>query len=317
MTKTYFVWGVLLATGMASCRQEGVPAQVNEADAAVQVKASVWGNNMGRTVTQEDGSVSFSEGDRIGFFMPEDDGARLFVYTGGEWVTEEETVWPTLSDDYTFHAFYPYEEGADITEIPMPDLTAQTGTLADIGDYDFLSATKTCGYTDAHGVVEFVNDDAFTHVYALLLVTLKDEGDGNRLTSVSVEGTGCFTAHAYRFTDGVGGMFKPSGTEETDRWTLAVAEDEEASDASRQVAVLLNPSSSEVQLTLTVNYTRQTVAFMASTDAISHAFEGGFCYKYQIRIDQEDKLVIDGHEVTSWIEGEVTENDILVEGIPQ
>ena len=84
----------------------------------------------------------------------------------------------------------------------MPDLTGQSGEAAELGAYDFLSASKTCNFSTAAGVVSFTGSNAFKHAYSLLQITLTDSEEATTLlTSASITGEGRFTNYAYRFTE--------------------------------------------------------------------------------------------------------------------
>ena len=80
-----------------------------------------------------------------------------------------------------FCAFYPYAEGAQRANVPMPDLSEQDGTLENIGKWDFLVANKTCNYQTNSGKVSFTDESAFKHTCSLVLVTLvKNEKDAKK-----------------------------------------------------------------------------------------------------------------------------------------
>ena len=68
----------------------------------------------------------------------------LFCGHWGESVWQPDTplFWPDQKNNYDFCAFYPYAEGAQRANVPMPDLSEQDGTLENIGKWDFLVANK-------------------------------------------------------------------------------------------------------------------------------------------------------------------------------
>lgn len=319
--KTGQLMGVALSLMMIACQQEVVSEQgtVNGSE-EIRLRAAISDNQVSRTTAQENGETVFASNDEVGLFMPDAESPVQFLYDEGEWTAAAQQAWPGLISDYTFCAFYPYQEDAMRDYIPMPDLSLQTGNLEDIGTFDFLAATKTCAFSDADGEVSFTGADAFKHVYSLLLITLTDGDDvATLLKSADFTGAGCFTLHAYRFTEsGDGEIIQAQDAEAKDAWALPVAEDgEEIPDVTgRQIALLLNPSDTEVALDFTIGYEREGVSFMASTQAIHHAFAGGYCYKYQIRIN-DGMLIVGDPEISAWQSGEVTEGDLVVEGTPQ
>lgn len=317
--KVNYVLCIALSMAMASCQQEQMPEQGTVENTGIRIQASISDNQTSRTATQATGETTFETNDQIGFFMPEASSPTLFTYNTSQWESETRLDWPDLTNDFTFCAFYPYKESATRENIPMPDLTTQMGELTDIGNYDFLAATKTCKFSTTGGIVSFTDADAFKHVYSLLLITLTDSEDATTLLqSASISGAGCFTNYAYRFTEeGTGETFKPEGNEEKNEWTATYETGKEIADGTGiQLAVLLNPSDIEIPLAFNIGYTREGVNFTAGTNSISHAFTEGYSYKYQIRIS-DGELIVEGYEISQWAEGEVENGNITVEGTLQ
>ena len=322
MMKTRRFVGMMLSLMMVACQQEYVPEQETAGgNEDIRLRAAISGSNVSRTTVQENGETVFAPDDEVGFFMPDAETPVQFIYDAEKWSAEAEQVWPDLTTPFTFCAFYPYQEDAVRERIPMPDLSLQTGELAEIGTFDFLAATKTCGFADANGEVSFTGADAFKHVYSLLMVTLSTEDEvATLLKSAQLTGAGCFTAHDYRFTEsGVGEMIQTLDAGAVDSWELQVAEEGEEipQETGRQIVLLLNPSDAEVTLDFSIGYEREGVSFTASTQAISQAFTGGYCYQYRIRIN-DGMLIVGEPEISAWQSGEVTEGgDLVVEGTPQ
>ena len=315
------VCGAALAFSMLACQQENIPEQGTMSEnTEIRLRAAISDNRISRTITDVDrGTVTFDPDDEIGFFMPNAEEPVKFSNdeTSG-WEPAAPVAWPNLTEKFTFHAFYPYKATATRSSIPMPNLDEQTGALEEIGAYDFLTATKTCGFSDASGEVSFTGTDAFDHVYSLLLLTLSaDSNVETLLKSVSLTGEGCFTHSTYSFADGTGKMIKEEEAEGGDTWTLDAEGEAIPGEEGIQLALLLNPSETEVSLQLTIGYTREGIGFTASTEAIRHTFVGGNSYKYTIRIN-DGQLIIEGMEVSGWITGEVEGGGtIVVDGTPQ
>ena len=314
--KKNYVWAIALSMLVAACQQEQISEQGTVENTTIRIQANISDNQTSRTTTPTTGETTFAPNDQIGFFMPEASTPTLFTYNTSKWESETTLAWPDLTNDFTFCAFYPYKESATRENIPMPDLTTQTGELTDIGNYDFLAATKTCKFSTTGGIVSFTDADSFKHIYSLLLITLTDSEDATTLLqSASISGAGCFTNYAYRFTeDGTEEIFKPTGNEEKNEWSVSYQEGKEITDDTGiQLAILLNPSDTEIPLDFNIVYTREGVNFTASTSAISHTFTGGNNYKYQIHIS-DGELIVEGYEISQWSEGEVENGNITVEG---
>ena len=69
--------------------------------------------------------------------MPEGDDAISWTLGESVWQPDTPLFWPDQKNDYDFCAFYPYAEGAQRANVPMPDLSEQDGTLENIGKWDF------------------------------------------------------------------------------------------------------------------------------------------------------------------------------------
>lgn len=317
--KNQYVSGIALLMLLAACQQEQISEQGTVENTGIRIQASISDQPESRTTAQTSGETTFDPNDEIGFFMPEEAAPTRFTYNTGKWVSETTPAWPNLTDDLTFCAFYPYQESATRSNIPMPDLTGQSGEPAELGAYDFLSASKTCNFSTAAGVVSFTGSNAFKHAYSLLQITLTDSEEATTLlTSASITGEGRFTNYAYRFTEeGTGEMFKPESNEEKNEWNATYDEGKEITDGTGiQLAVLLNPSDTEIPLDFNISYTREGVTFTAGTSLISHTFAGGYNYKYQIHVS-DGELIVEGYEISKWNDGTVEDENITIEGTVQ
>lgn len=311
--------GIALSMLLAACQQEQISEQGTVENTEIRIQASISNLPESRTSTQTTGKITFDPNDKIGFFMPEASTPTLFTYNTSQWESETTLAWPNLTDLFTFCAFYPYHESATRNNIPMPDLTTQSGELTELGAYDFLSTSTTCKFSTAGGVVSFTGDHAFRHAYSLLLITLTDSEEATTLLkSASITGEGRFTHYAYRFTEeGTGEMFKPEGNEDKNEWNATYDEGKEITDETGiQLAVLLNPSDTEIPLDFNISYTREGVAFTAGTSLISHTFTGGYNYKYQIHVS-DGELIVEGYEISQWDDGTVEDENITIEGTVQ
>ena len=81
MKKTLVKWSCLAIGVLASCQQRDLSEGISSDSLALNLQASVAGEIISRTTTQQDGHTTFVQGDKIGFFMPEGDDAIR-----GHWV---------------------------------------------------------------------------------------------------------------------------------------------------------------------------------------------------------------------------------------
>ena len=89
----------------------------------------------------------FSEGDELGFFMPEESEPVKWTLTEGQWISASPLSWKDKVNKFTYCAYYPFStESTTRDNIPMPDLSLQNGTLAGIGEFDFLTARCEASY---------------------------------------------------------------------------------------------------------------------------------------------------------------------------
>ena len=191
------VWMSLLA----GCQQNELTGKMDES-LDVRLQASVAGTDASsRTLLEENGKTVFAEGDEIGLFMPQEDTSVKWSLSTSLWTSESKPVWKNKVDKFEFCAYYPYADGDSPTQIPMPDLTTQTGEASLIGDYDFLAARCSASYTDNNGTVSFTKDAAFKHVFSLISVTVLKNGNDESMTlnQISFEGKDIVSRHTYQF----------------------------------------------------------------------------------------------------------------------
>lgn len=316
MRKSWMKWSYLTILALASCQQRDLSEQVLTGNLALEIQASIAGETLSRTTTQQDGHTVFAQGDKIGFFMPEESTPALWTLGESSWQPSASLFWPDQKNDYDFCAFYPYTEDAERTNVPMPDLSTQDGKLDNIGKCDFLVAEKTCNYQTNTGKVSFTNDAAFKHVYSLILVTLvKNEKDAETtLKTATFEGKDILSKHTYNFTEK---QMQPV-VESPEGNTLLVDRSSEKTVIPQEgysIAVLLNPTEEGGTLKFSVTYERDGIAYQAYTEAMKGHLVGGNCYKYKVKIEKES-LVIEGSEIFDWQTDGETE-DITVNDVPQ
>ena len=90
---------------LAACQQKESLQEMNN-HPVVNLEASVYTlGNTSRTVTDESGSTTFSEGDELGFFMPGETESVKWTLTGSKWVSESSLAWKDKVSSFTFCAF--------------------------------------------------------------------------------------------------------------------------------------------------------------------------------------------------------------------
>lgn len=67
MRKSWMKWSYLTILALASCQQRDLSEQVLTGNLALEIQASIAGETLSRTTTQQDGHTVFAQGDKIGF----------------------------------------------------------------------------------------------------------------------------------------------------------------------------------------------------------------------------------------------------------
>lgn len=305
------LWMILtLPVWVVSCQNKEFEADESES-MELKLEASVANASLSRTTT-EGCRTDFLEKDQIGFFMPKNDTPVSWTYTSNSWVSESVLLWPDRETTYTFSAFYPYQKDAVRTKVTMPDLSLQKGQLSEVGKFDFLTAETSSSYaTSLSGVVSFTGKDAFHHQYSMIQIVLKDtETSAAKLTSFSLKGTDVATRQYYDFTTHATSSL---GEASVNQFLLKPVPGEETiSPEGWNAWLLVNPSSGERELDLMVEYSRDGQSYQARTQAIKQTFEAGKWYRYTLRINDKN-LVIVNSEIVDW-EEVVDMGDLPIDG---
>jgi hypothetical protein len=94
MKKTLVKWSCLAIGVLASCQQRDLSEGISSDSLALNLQASVAGEIISRTTTQQDGHTTFVQGDKIGFFMPEGDDAISWTLGESVWQPDTPLFWP-------------------------------------------------------------------------------------------------------------------------------------------------------------------------------------------------------------------------------
>lgn len=301
MPKVSFV--VILSLLLCSCVND-LPIT---GDMSVKLFVEVEGVPSSKTVTSVDGSVVFAENDVTGMFMQNVDNPVAWTYRNGGWETEITPKWENRTDDFEFLAYYPcgQTEGVIRTAVPMPDLSVQTGDMADIGKKDFLVGRCVTSYSDNNGTVSFSGENPFKHVYSLLHLNIvsDDMSQSFSMKECTFSGEGIVTPCVYSFDRSSEGMKKSAGEE------VSELHIDDLSSLSA-ITVLINPVALETPVRFTLRYTFGDKNYEASAD-LGKVFAAGSFSKVTLRV-VDGKLVMTGNTVTDWdIE---TLDDIVLNG---
>ena len=307
-----FLGTVALSLLVACSEQELLVNEVEEECAPLGVEAEVSSGTAGRSRTStENNRVSFTNGDKIGFYMPEAETSGQWTYQDQKWTTDDSYVWPDKSSTLNFCAYYPFVQAESRTSITMPDLSKQDGTVANIGKYDFLVARCSSNYAKRKGIVSFTGEEAFQHVSSLVAITLKTGADTKQaeLTEISLKAKGMVTTSTYHFAemaedDGV--TVSQSAVDELTLSGLSA----EIPLAGQSYMFIVNPLTNSETLDIAVKYNRGDKSFTAATQISTKEMAKGSMSKLTISI-KKSGLVVEGNTVEDWTENSLGE--IIVE----
>lgn len=298
-----YILPVLFLLFCVSCDKQ---SESPEDDMAVKLFAEVGGKSQTKTVTETDGTVTFSVGDKLGMFVLPGNTPVMWSYQNSRWVSSVSVEWENRTDDFEFLAYYPCDEVSGVTPdaVPMSDLSEQSGSLDDIGDKDFLVGRVVASYADNNGTVSFSGDNSLKHVYSLLYLSVVEDDLSNPLTitGCTFTGKGIVTPHTYSFDSASGGMIA-SGSPGGDVLTIEDL-------PSHDIAVLINPVSLDSSLSFTIRYIRSGQEYEAKAN-LGTDFSGGSFHKITLRL-VDGKLIMTGNEVSDW--NVITLDDIVLVG---
>ena len=284
---------------LAACQQnECLESDVS--DASLRLEAEVATSVNSRTATSQDGKVTFEENDQIGFYMPQAAESGLWTYSGGSWNSSVAYEWKDKVNDYTFCAYYPYQQSAPRTNIPMPDLSKQNGDLDQIGKYDFLASRCTTNFSAKNGVVSFTGSEAMKHIYALVSVTVKKEEVNEDVTiaDMNFEAPGLFTSHEYHFGAALEEDGMTANGESVDLLSLQNLSASVPTEGYNRI-VVVNPVQLEQPVNFSIKYNRDQINYTASTTALGRELKQGHFYKLTLRL-KKSGLIVEGNTVEDW-----------------
>jgi hypothetical protein len=302
--------------GLFGCQQaEEIKSSDEKLRMSIEASIGDDGKVAGRTSLGNDGSVSFADNDEIGLFVKSRSVVRwIYDKDKNKWNSNGNVFWDNKVDEHKFYAFYPYVDGATLGNVPMPNLAEQTGEMADIDDYDFLFATKTQSY-GGDGVVSFLDDNAFEHVFSLIRITLQGEGDlvGSEINEITINGEDIVAPRAYSFIDS-NVVPLSEGDEGVDNLNLILTNLSLGLEGHTFYFVV-NTGAELKDVDLKISYTKDNKNYIATlqgmnTDETEREFESGKQYSYSLKV-MDGVLTVSGNTIKSWTNG-VDMSDIII-----
>lgn len=306
-----------------ACQQEDVDG--NFENLPVSIEANIGdssGEPVGRYVGDEPNEAAFALGDEIGLMVNEGSFVK-WTYDGSKWSpTGNAVYWKDKDSDHQFYAFYPYEskEGMSLTNVPMPDLSIQDGSMSNLAEHDFLVTTKTQAY-GSDGVVSFTktNGAPFTHVSSLVQIVIKGNGDlkNATITGITIEGENITTLSSYSFDGDKVNL--DTDPENASCELLAEGLNRQVNSTDQTFYFIVNAGTvflSDVDLTIAyASATKKYKAKLQGMGADTEKFVRGKQYSYTLKIS-DGVLTMTGNEIKEWETGNNV-GEIVINGEEQ
>jgi hypothetical protein len=207
-----------------------------------------------------------------------------------------------------------------LTNVPMPDLLGQDGSMVEVAKRDFLVTIKTQDY-GSNGVVSFTkaNGAPFTHVSSLIQINIKGNGDlkNATITGVSIEGEGITTLSSYSF-DGDKVNLDADSENASDE-LLVEGLNRQVNSTDQTFYFIVNAGTvflSDVDLTIAyASATKKYKAKLQGLGADTEKFVRGKQYSYTLKIS-DGVLTMTGNEIKEWETGESLD-EIVINGEEQ
>ena len=306
-----------------ACQQEDVDG--NFENLPVSIEANIGnssGEPVGRYVGDEPNQAAFATGDEIGLMVNEGSFVK-WTYDGSKWSpTGNAVYWKDKVNNHQFYAFYPYEskEGMSLTNVPMPDLSIQDGSISSLAEHDFLVTTKTQAY-GSNGVVSFTkaNGAPFTHVSSLIQINIKGNGDlkNATITGISIVGEDITTLSSYSFDNG--NVNLDTNPDNASDELLAEGLNRQVNSTDQTFYFIVNAGTvflSDVDLTIAyASATKKYKAKLQGLGANTEEFVRGKQYSYTLKIS-DGVLTMTGNEIKEGVDGG-SMDEIVINGEEQ
>ena len=309
---------------LAGCQQAEEIVNPSE-ELTMVIEASIGKSDVvaGRYAGDTPNDVSFKNDDAIGLVVNNGDFTQ-WTYNSNIWSqTGSSTVnWNNKKDNHTFYAFYPYTDNATLTEIEMPILSGQDGSMASVASRDFLYTSKTQSYgTD--GKVSFTGGHAFAHISSLLAITIKGDGDLATATinNISIEGTDILTQSTFSFNldeEGINPEVILSTDEDKKENLLTATMSHLMNSNDKTFYFIVNAETvnlSAVKLSIAYSFSNgdnYEAEVTGLNKNVNDQFISGKQYAYTLKI-QDRTLIISNGAIKDWENGDSL-GDIIING---
>ena len=250
------------------------------------------------------GKQYFENKDQMGLFVDAQGTQTCWTFDANKWTSNKKVYWK--EPESTFCAYYPYAERAVYDVVPMPDLTRQKGTDKDINSFDFVVSKANFVYNDCKGIVSFTEENSLKHVYAMVIVNIKNKytDEAVDVDYVNFVGDGLFTQSSYSFVKDKIEMVYAGGEKNSLKIDYPSGQ-QLSSTENLIVKIFVNPKTCKSPLKFSLGYTDHVQSKTAVADNLSNEFKAGFYYKYNMTLNNRSELVITGVNING------TENEDL------
>lgn len=268
---------------------------------------------LGRSFDSE-GRSSFTTNDSIGFFNQDGKLSSWKLLPSG-WNPSTPQHWKDKTSAHNFYAFAPYQKGATLTSISMPELDTQDGTLTQIQEFDFITASLSTTYATAtNHAVSFNNTHAFKHIYALISLNLLPSSSGTTITlkGLSIEGSDFFTHTTYNFSATSTSRISKSLPSIN---KLTINTNTPLTAQGYTSYYLINPSAENRNFIIQITYEQDGQTRTAASSNIQAQLDSGKWLAYTLRFTPEG-IILSGHTITGWDKETVTDEIQMTEVNP-
>lgn len=288
---------------LVSCKEQDLLLETEKEVLPMRVEASIAQDaKSARTAMSGENAISFSENDCIGLFVPWENTARKWTYSGTAWNSLQSVYWKDKETNYTFYAYYPggEEMAVSVNSVPMPDLSSQEGTIAGLAKYDFLVASTIAKYsTTNNGTLSFTGHNAFQHVLSRITFSFDKSSmdDAVQLQSIRLDSNALSANNTCNLT-----------TKEIS--SITNSQHEILSNIVAEKSEMLVHPISNATVTLSVVYQINSANVTVSKEISNFSLQMGSRHTMSVKIEQ-GTLTISEATIAPWGEGS-TLNDVTL-----
>lgn len=288
---------------LVSCKEQDLLLETEKEVLPMRVEASIAQDaKSARTAMSGENAISFSENDCIGLFVPWENTARKWTYSGTAWNSLQSVYWKDKETNYKFYAYYPggEEMAVSVNSVSMPDLSSQEGTIAGLAKYDFLVASTIAKYsTTNNGTLSFTGNNAFQHVLSRITFSFDKSSmdDAVQLQSIRLESNALSANNTCNLT-----------TKEIS--SITNSQHEILSNIVEEKSEMLVHPISNATVTLSVVYQINSANVTVSKEISNFSLQMGSRHTMSVKIEQ-GTLTISEATIAPWGEGS-TLNDVTL-----